>query len=72
MTKMIPVTEDMPDPGVLVSVYSEQDDVYGYARWLSKKKFGSVIGKWAFVDSQSIEFSPISHWWPVPELPEDK
>ncbi len=72
MNKMIPITEAMPEPEVLVSVYSKQGDVYGYARWSNKKKFGSVIGRWTCNDSQSIGFSPISHWWPVPELPEDE
>ncbi len=72
MTKMIPITEAMPDPGVLVSVYSQQDNLYGYARWSVKKKFGSTVGKWTFDEQQNIEYSPISHWWPIPEQPDEK
>ncbi len=61
MTKMIPVTQDMPNPEALVSVYSQQDNLYGYALWSVKKRIGSEIGKWTFDESQSIQYSPISH-----------
>ncbi len=72
MNEMISIKDEMPDPGVLVSVYSQQDDIYGYARWSSKKKFDSTIGKWALDRAQKIEYSPISHWWELPELSDDE
>ena len=64
--KRISVKDDLPDPGVLVSVYSERDAKYGYARLVSKKKYGETIHEWSFEGKQDIEYSTISHWWPIP------
>ena len=72
MIKRINVKDDLPDSDILVSVYSERDDKYGYARLVSKKKYGETIQEWSFDEKQDIEYSIISHWWPIPELPADE
>ena len=62
----------MPDADRLVSVNSEEGKKYGYARLKSKKRFGDIIVVWVYDDHQPIEGYPISHWWELPELPEDE
>ena len=64
--EMISIKNYMPDSEILVSVYSERDDKYGYARLVSKKKYGETIHEWSFEGKQDIEYSTISHWWPIP------
>ncbi len=72
MTKRISVEDSLPDYGELVSVYSQEGDKYGYAKLGSKKRYNETVNKWVIEEAQSIRYSPISHWWPVPELPEEE
>ena len=69
MAKRISIEDRLPDTGRLVSVYSQEDEKYGYAKLESKKIYGETINKWVFDEPQLIEYSTISHWW---ELPEDE
>jgi hypothetical protein len=69
--EMISIKDDMPDSEILVSVCSERYDKYGYARLKFKRKYGKTICEWVYDEPQSIQFSPISHWWPIPDRSAD-
>ncbi len=68
MTKRINVKDGLPDYGELVSVYSQEADKYGYAKLVRKKKYNGTFSEWVFDESQSIQYSSISHWWELPEF----
>ncbi len=56
MAEMISTEDEMPEPGALVSVYNEHDNKYGYARLVSRKKYGEAIYGWSYDVRQDIEF----------------